>query len=287
MFKFVSIRIIFVSLLISLLALNNVYCQAKSEVDTLIKYADGLVTVYNYGKAREIYSEVLFKYPGNNKEEYLQFMICKCFALEGGWGYWYAAVEFEKFLNKYPNSTYAEEAKKLLSNCKKVVQWGEDGDGQIPLFSVEEKLAQKYINFGIDFIYRIVETGEGGYPVYKQEELEQAIYWFNKVITEFPNIWYAAKAQYYIGEAYSTMGRPSDYEKAVTEYQKVLDNYPDTLFFKGYRRGALRKIGDIYQKKIFDKKLAIAAYQKLLELEKDNPDSFYASYARAQLKYLK
>ena len=47
---------------------------------------------------------------------------------------------------------------------------------------------------------------------------------FEKLIAEFPDSRYADNAQYFIGETYY---REKWYEKAILEYQKVIENFPD------------------------------------------------------------
>jgi len=58
---------------------------------------------------------------------------------------------------------------------------------------------------------------------FDQGDFEAARVGFNKIITEYPTSQHADNAQFWIGEIYY---REKWYEKAILEYQKVIENYP-------------------------------------------------------------
>jgi tol-pal system protein YbgF len=58
---------------------------------------------------------------------------------------------------------------------------------------------------------------------FDQGDFETARLGFNKIITEYPTSQHADNAQFWIGEIYY---REKWYEKAILEYQKVIENYP-------------------------------------------------------------
>lgn len=58
---------------------------------------------------------------------------------------------------------------------------------------------------------------------FDQGDFEAARKGFHKIITEFPTSEHADNAQFWIGEIYY---REKWYEKAILEYQKVIENYP-------------------------------------------------------------
>ena len=58
---------------------------------------------------------------------------------------------------------------------------------------------------------------------FDQGDFEAARKGFHKVITDFPTSQHADNAQFWIGEIYY---REKWYEKAILEYQKVIENYP-------------------------------------------------------------
>ena len=58
---------------------------------------------------------------------------------------------------------------------------------------------------------------------FDQGKFEAARIGFNKIITEYPTSRHADNAQFWIGEIYY---REKWYEKAILEYQKVIENYP-------------------------------------------------------------
>ena len=58
---------------------------------------------------------------------------------------------------------------------------------------------------------------------FDQGDFEAGRLGFNKIITEYPKSEHADNAQFWIGEIYY---REKWYEKAILEYQKVIENYP-------------------------------------------------------------
>lgn len=58
---------------------------------------------------------------------------------------------------------------------------------------------------------------------FDQGDFETARKGFNQIITEYPKSGHADNAQFWIGEIYY---REKWYEKAILEYQKVIENYP-------------------------------------------------------------
>lgn len=265
---------IFILFIFCLLLTNILNAEDAVDVKQLFNYAQGLFLNNETTLAKESFYKIIYLYPESEFKKDALFMIAKCYEKEGN--FWYAKWTYEKFIKEYPADKNVEEAKKYLELCNINIQ-----DSEKPLLTAEERTADKYINFGYTFMVRSVRTGEFGI-VYNQEELEAAFYWYNKVIKEFPNSERAAKAQYFLGDAYMQQARQADYEKAVVEYQKVIDNYPDTYWAK--RAGI--QIGDVYQNSIRDKKKAIEAYKKVVEMLKDNPNSYFVSYAKAQINYL-
>ncbi len=99
---------------------------------------------------------------------------------------------------------------------------------------------------------------------------------FADLIGQFPNSTYADNAQFWIGESYF---REKWYEKAILEYQKVIENYP-----KGNKvKASLLKQGTSFVN------LGDAANARLIlkELVRKYPESNEAEIARTKLKGLK
>jgi len=249
--------------------------ETNTDAERIFNYAEGLFSAQEYGLARESYLKVLYLYPENQYQDDAQFKIGETYVREGNM--WWALRAWEKFIKKYPNSERIPEVKKKLDFVRTIVQQWEQ-----PIITIEERTANRYIDWGYSFMLRSVSSGEFGI-VLNKEEFDTAMYWFDKVISEFPNTHLAAKAQYFKGETYLRQEKPSGYEKAIEEYQKVIDNYPNTH----WADEAGIRIGDIYKDKIRSKKKAIGAYQKVVERYNGNPNNYYVSYAKTQIEYLK
>ena len=61
--------------------------------------------------------------------------------------------------------------------------------------------------------------------LFKRLDYEAAIVEYNKVVTVSPNTKIAQDAQYWIGQTYFRLGR---YDAALSAFQKILDEYPES-----------------------------------------------------------
>ena len=259
-----------------LLALTGIAkAQTSPEVKRIFNYAEGLFSTQEYGLAREAYLKVLYFYPQNDYQDDALFKVGETYARQGN--FWYAMDEWNKLIDRFSNSEFVPKTREKIKDAEVIVQ-----QMVHPIVTVDERKANRYINWGYSFMLRSVRSGEFG-VVYNKEEFNTSLYWFDKVINEFPNTELAAYAQYFKGELYIQQAKPSYYEKAVEEYQKVIDNYSKSH----WADEAGVKIGDVYQDKIRSKKKAVAAYQKVVERYKSDPNSYYVSYAKTQIDYLK
>ncbi len=110
---------------------------------------------------------------------------------------------------------------------------------------------------------------------FDQEDFEAARSGFEAIIKDFPNSEHADNAQFWIGEIYY---REKWYEKAILEYQKVIENYPKgnkvpaSLLKQGF---AFISLGDKANARLI-----------LKELSKKFPDSNEGKIAIQKLKEL-
>ena len=110
---------------------------------------------------------------------------------------------------------------------------------------------------------------------FDQEDFEAARSGFESIINDFPNSEHADNAQFWIGEIYY---REKWYEKAILEYQKVIENYPKgnkvpaSLLKQGF---AFISLGDKANARLI-----------LKELSKKFPDSNEGKIALQKLKEL-
>jgi len=149
------------------------------------------------------------------------------------------------------------------------------------LLDTDEHLANKYVDLANNFLGRAVRKGEFGI-VYSQEELDAGMYYLKEAIKLAGKSYVGARAQFSMGEAYLKMERQADYENAIKEFQKVVDEYPDYY----WTDQAMVKIGDIYKDFIRDKNKAIEAYKNIIKKRNADPWNYFVEYAIAQIKFL-
>lgn len=114
----------------------------------------------------------------------------------------YEAIrELQIFLDEYPESPMASEAKTLLQQCY-------------------DKLAEKD--------YKI------GHLYFRMGDWEASRLYFGEMITEYPESRWVSHAQYEIAESYAKQGQ---WEKALVEFQTFLQRYPNhALMIKAKQR---------------------------------------------------
>jgi outer membrane protein assembly factor BamD len=105
-----------------------------------------------------------------------------------------ALESFQKLLTTYPNTKYADEARKRISVCR-------------------ERLAQ--YQFYVGHFY------------YKQEAYPAAIHRFEQILTTYPNEPVIADTLYYLALAYERSGKA---EQAVNRLQDLIAKYPDSPY---------------------------------------------------------
>jgi tol-pal system protein YbgF len=116
----------------------------------------------------------------------------------------------------------------------------------------------------------IYKPAKGAFDAGKNEEARRG---FAKLIEKFPKSQHADNAQFWIGETYY---QEKWFEKAILEYQKVIENYP-----KGNKvPAALLKQGLAFQK------IGDTANARLIlkELIKKYPQTSEGSIAKQKLK---
>jgi tol-pal system protein YbgF len=134
----------------------------------------------------------------------------------------------------------------------------ENGDGQAPTMPVSDKAAYEQAK----------KTFDDG-------DMETARIQFENFINTFPKSSYAGNARFWIADSYYV---EKWYEKAILEYQKVLEQYPDSnkvaaaRLKQGY---AFAELGEKANARLI-----------LNELVTRYPDSREATFAREKLKQL-
>jgi outer membrane protein assembly factor BamD len=147
------------------------------------------------------YRDFLTFFPNHPRADYAQFQI--------GYGHYQqihspdrdqepttlAIEEFEKLIELYRNSRYAEEGRKLLEECYQTLAESEFRKG---LFYLEIRKACR-----------------------------AAIVRFNEVLEKYPSYQRQDELHFRLGTAYQMCGQ---LDQALPHFQRVVDNYPDSEF---------------------------------------------------------
>jgi TolA-binding protein len=262
----------------------RVYSQETGNPKSIFTYAEELLSCKEYGMAMKEYLKLIYLCSDNQYKDDAQYKIGLCLFRNSTLGPYFAIEQWQKLIDKYPDSKWVAEAKKKIKSAKTIIHTTYQYSDP-PVISVKESVANRYIDWGSGFLDNSKKwSSEANYWVYNKEELKKAFYWFDKVIAEFPDLNnLAAKAQIYRGNSFLKKTGQPDYKGAVEEYLKVVDKYPDTV----WANEALQKAGDIYSNELRSIKKAIEIYQKLVDRNGNDADNYYVIYGKYRIGYLK
>jgi TolA-binding protein len=278
MFKKVFVLIIAA---LSNLAMTASYTYAQGggssevEAEKILKYGKALYEVEHHDKAVDTLLQIICFYPNSKYYDEALYLIGECLINEGRLAV--AKTFLERLIKEKPESAYADRAKE---NLKLLATLTEDWEQY--WYSLEDKLCDLILSYGLQAQARSMKNTEYG-VVFEDKEFKEALRLYQLAETLFPNSIRAPKACYLAGEAYRARNTYADYEKAINEYKKVVEKYPNSI----WANRALKAIGDICRDNLGDKKRAIEAYQALIERNKHIPNSYWVSYAETQLQIIK
>jgi TolA-binding protein len=269
-FKYIAIVVLLVFIIP--VKINGKVVQ---DIDKTYKYAELLFETQAFTLAKNEYLKILISYPENEHCEDALYKVGTCLWHEGS--YTQAIQQWEKLENSYPNSKYIPNVRKGIEYLKIFMY-----DYEPTAMTVEELLANEYINWGIQSLQKSKRNTEFEIQ-YKTDELESALYWFKEAIEICPkDSSIAAKAQFKIGDAYLYQEKYQDYDNAIIEYQKVINNYSSNY----WTNKALKAIAVIYKDFIRDKNKAIDIFTKLAIRNNCELNNYFVRYSVTQLKYL-
>ena len=164
-----------------------------------------------------------------------------------------AILEFENFLSVYTYSAFADDAQFNIGDCYYIM--GNYEQAQIEY----QKVIDDYPNSDLadNAQYSI------SHSYLKLDLYSSAISSFQKVIINYPASEFADDAQFYIGYCYTEL---EDFVEAMIEFKKVIENYPQGTWPDGRSVPAVAQfyIGWCYEK-LEDWINAIKAYQKVID----------------------
>jgi TolA-binding protein len=248
--------------------------QCEGTPDKMWELAQKCIECNSPDLAREMCLKILYLSPKNDFQDDAQYLLGVAFERVGS--LYFAIEEWEKLIQKYPDSSWVPKAKEKIALAKTALV-----DSVYDTVTLEDRVAEKYIWWADDFKNRSKTFSDTGVIRYK-DYLNAAEYWYTKVITMFPKSNKAPHAQYNLGDAYLYQDDPGFFQKAVDAYELVVANYPKSI----WANKAALQIGIVYEDNIRNKKKAIDAYQNVLERNGNDLNNYYVTFARARLQYL-
>lgn len=148
------------------------------------------------------YREFISRFPLSPSASYAQFQLAMTFFRKS-----YSAgrdptktkqalAEFKKVVTNYPNSEQVLEAREKIKEC-------------------EERLAEHILGIGIHY--------------YKVYALKGAVARLQEILTEYPNFSRMDRVYFYLGDSFYRWQLP---EEAIPYYRKLITDYPESRFTK-------------------------------------------------------
>jgi outer membrane protein assembly factor BamD len=189
-------------LIIALTACKSKFERLKASNDNAKKYQEG-IKLYNkkeYGKALELFDDLVQKYRGQAEAEDLYYYYAYTnYKLKD---YTSARYHFKVFADSYPNSSRTEECRFMSAYCYYL---------DSPIFSLDQENTQKAIDamqLFINLYPKSDRVAEGSKLIQNlRDKLEEKSYANSKL--------------------YLTIG---DYQSAVIAFGNTLRDYPDTKY---------------------------------------------------------
>lgn len=188
-----------------------------------------------------------------------------------------AILEFENLLSAYAYSAFADDAQFNIGDCYYIM--GNYEQAQIEY----QKVIDDYPNSDLadNTQYSI------SHSYLKLDQYSSAISSFQKVVINYPASEFADDAQFYIGYGYTEL---EDFVEAIIEFKKVIENYPQGTWPDGRSVPAVAQfyIGWCYEK-LEDWINAIKAYQKVIDNYPDgtwSDGSLISDNAQARIDWI-
>ncbi len=188
-----------------------------------------------------------------------------------------AILEFENLLSNYIYSAFADDAQFNIGDCYYAI--GSYQQAQIEY----QKVIDNYPDSDL--------AGNAQYSIshsyLKLDLYNPAISSFQKVIINYPSSEFADDAQFYIGYCYIKL---EDFVEAIIELEKVIENYPQGTWPDGRSVPAVAQfyIGWCYER-FEDWSNAIMAYQKVIDNYPDgtwSDGSLISENAQARIDWI-
>jgi outer membrane protein assembly factor BamD len=221
-----------------------------SSPEAILQKGDAYFARKRYFQAHELYKAFLLRYPGEDRSDYAQFKLAE--SLYAGEDYALAAVEYHIVVSNYGYSEYVDDGyfkealcynhqalKPPLDQTKR-----EDAlerlerfitvfprsplvpEAQEHIETIREKLAEKAFKNAWFYL--------------KKKRSRSAMIYFDKIIEDYPNNKYWARALFYKG---TILVRRGETDEAIRLFSQVIA-YPDQVEVKEMARKELARLRD-------------------------------------------
>jgi outer membrane protein assembly factor BamD len=222
--------------------------RVPDDPDAALALGDREFQRKRYVNSREVFRGFLQRYPGHEKSDYAQFMVAESYMGEGEWAL--AAVEFRILVTNYGYSDYVDDGylgeacalheqapksrldqrknEEALVKLERFVQVFANSPlvpkAEAKMNEIREILAEKAYNAARFYM--------------RQRRYRSAIVYYDKVIDNYPNNEYWARACYEKG---TIMKRREEVDEAIQLFSKVL-SYPGDTPVKALARDSLKEL---------------------------------------------
>ena len=197
-----AIKIIFLSAILGLLSLSCSRKNTEAELgaEEEFKLATEKFENKDYGKAKDGFKRIVFRYPGSKWSEDAQFKLARCYFLEKD--YTTAKIEYDFFVNSYPRSRFTDDAAFESAVCS----FNESGP-----YYLDPSLIKKSLQEFQGFIKK--------YP--DSERIKEAIEYAQKCIDKL------AQKDMETAKLYIRVGK---FTSAILYLKGLQEDYPNTSF---------------------------------------------------------
>ncbi len=246
-----KINLVILTLVIIFSASCSKFSKIKKSTDLNLKY-DAAVAYYkdkDYGRALELFEELLPIYKGTKKGEEVHYYYSFCnYGLED---FILAGYYFRNFINTYPNSKYAEELKFMGAYCYYLDSPKPDLDQANTMMAIEEfqAFSSKYpksakvqeCNELIDVLREKLarKSYNSAKLYYRLSEYKSAIIALKNSLKDYPNTKYKEDLMFMILESSYMLAKNSieskqkeRYEDTIKEYYTFIGAFPESRYLK-------------------------------------------------------
>ena len=216
--------------------------------ESILEKADAYFARKRYFESQELYKAFLLRYPGDDRSDYAQFKLAE--SLYNGEEYGLASVEYHILVSNYGYSEYVDDAyfKEALSYYHQALKPSLDQSKRLDALERLERFitvfpqsplvpdAQEHIE---KIHERLAEKAFDNARLYfKKNYRRSAEIYFDKILDNYPNNAYWARAAYFKGVIVLWRG---EIDEAIRWFSAVV-NYPEDVEVRPAAQRELQKL---------------------------------------------